>query len=80
MPNYCAGLAWHLFRVTVRKDDAVRCGNWEQLPLTPVQQKYAATDAYAALKLYEVCASCSLVHRRSAEPCIAGDACLDLKL
>ena len=78
--NCCAGLAWHLFRVTVRKDEAVRCGNWEQLPLTAAQQKYAATDAYAALKLYEVCAAFSQTHWPSAEPCIAGDACPDLKL
>ena len=58
----------------------MRCGNWEQLPLTPVQQKYAATDAYAALKLYEVCAPCLPVQWRSAEPFIAGDACPELKL
>ena len=58
----------------------MRCGNWEQLPLTAVQQKYAATDAYAALKLYEVCASCPSMCWRSAEPCVAGDACPDVKL
>ena len=58
----------------------MRCGNWEQRPLTPVQQKYAATDAYAALKLYEVCAPCLPTTGRSAEPCVAGDAYPDLTL
>lgn len=36
------------------KRSDIRCSNWEQCPLSAAQQAYAATDAYAALKLYQV--------------------------
>uniref|UniRef100_A0A8D2J917 DNA 3'-5' helicase n=1 Tax=Varanus komodoensis TaxID=61221 RepID=A0A8D2J917_VARKO len=36
----------HLFHKQLLKDKLVRCGNWEQFPLTEEQKLYAATDAY----------------------------------
>jgi len=38
--------------VPLEKERRVRCSNWEQLPLTASQQKYAATDAATHLSTY----------------------------
>jgi hypothetical protein len=39
----------------VAKPQSLRCGDWEA-PLTAEQQRYAATDAWASLRLHEVLA------------------------
>jgi ribonuclease D len=38
----------------VEKPPKQRISDWEQLPLSPDQRHYAATDAYASLRLYQV--------------------------
>ncbi|XP_044274806.1 Werner syndrome ATP-dependent helicase isoform X2 [Varanus komodoensis] len=43
----------HLFHKQLLKDKLVRCGNWEQFPLTEEQKLYAATDAYAGFLIYQ---------------------------
>ncbi|XP_062985107.1 bifunctional 3'-5' exonuclease/ATP-dependent helicase WRN [Elgaria multicarinata webbii] len=43
----------HLFHKQLLKDKLVRCGNWEQFPLTEEQKLYAATDAYASFLIYQ---------------------------
>lgn len=35
------------------KTKSIRCGNWERVPLSQAQLKYAALDAYASLRCYE---------------------------
>ena len=53
-----AGLASLLLRLRLEKSQAVRCSNWEaRPPLSGEQQAYAATDAWASLRVYEVCAA-----------------------
>ena len=54
-----AGLVQQLLHVTLDKTNAVRCSNWEARPLSDVQKMYAATDAFAALAVYQVC-GCSM--------------------
>lgn len=49
-----AGLCQELLHLTLDKTNDVRCSNWETLPLSVVQKAYAATDAYAALAVYQV--------------------------
>lgn len=52
-----AGLASLLLRLRLEKSQAVRCSNWEaRPPLSGEQQAYAATDAWASLRVYEVSA------------------------
>lgn len=54
---YClclAGLTEELLHLALDKRNDIRCSNWELCPLTAAQQAYAASDAYAALKLYQV--------------------------
>ncbi|XP_061491627.1 bifunctional 3'-5' exonuclease/ATP-dependent helicase WRN isoform X2 [Rhineura floridana] len=46
-------LVKHLFHKQLLKDKLVRCGDWEQFPLTEKQKLYAATDAYASLLIYQ---------------------------
>ncbi|XP_042305335.1 Werner syndrome ATP-dependent helicase isoform X2 [Sceloporus undulatus] len=46
-------LVKHLFHKQLLKDKLVRCGNWEQFPLTEEQKLYAATDAYAGFLIYK---------------------------
>ncbi|KAJ6653500.1 hypothetical protein lerEdw1_009172 [Lerista edwardsae] len=50
-------LVKHLFHKQLLKDKMVRCGNWEQFPLTEEQKLYAATDAYAGFLIYQNLAS-----------------------
>ncbi|GAQ88863.1 Werner syndrome-like exonuclease [Klebsormidium nitens] len=38
----------------VEKPPKQRISDWERLPLSPDQRQYAATDAYASLRLYQV--------------------------
>ncbi|XP_075785437.1 bifunctional 3'-5' exonuclease/ATP-dependent helicase WRN isoform X1 [Pelodiscus sinensis] len=47
------GLVKHLFSKQLLKDKNVRCGNWEEFPLSEEQKLYAATDAYAGLLIYQ---------------------------
>ncbi|CAM4547034.1 bifunctional 3'-5' exonuclease/ATP-dependent helicase WRN isoform X1 [Caretta caretta] len=47
------GLVKHLFSKQLLKDKCVRCGNWEEFPLSEEQKLYAATDAYAGLLIYQ---------------------------
>ena len=49
-----AGLVQVLLHVTLDKTNDIRCSNWEARPLSDVQKAYAATDAYAALAVYQV--------------------------
>uniref|UniRef100_A0A8C8S7K6 DNA 3'-5' helicase n=1 Tax=Pelusios castaneus TaxID=367368 RepID=A0A8C8S7K6_9SAUR len=44
------GLVKHLFSKQLLKDKSVRCGNWEEFPLSEEQKLYAATDAYVGIK------------------------------
>lgn len=50
----CADLAKKVLGKTLSKDPAVRLSNWEDLPLSAEQQHYAATDAYASLRICQV--------------------------
>lgn len=54
-----AGLTEELLERALDKRNDIRCSNWEQCPLTAAQQAYAATDAYAALKLFQVGCACT---------------------
>lgn len=49
-----AGLCQKLLHLTLDKTNDVRCSNWETRPLSAVQKAYAATDAFAALAVYQV--------------------------
>ncbi len=49
------GLCAELLHATLGKDARVRCSNWEQVPLDTHQRRYAAADACASLRCYEVC-------------------------
>lgn len=57
-----AGLCQVLLHLKLDKTNAVRCSNWETRPLSAVQKAYAATDAYAALALYQVCDIHAIMH------------------
>ncbi|XP_046332125.2 Werner syndrome ATP-dependent helicase homolog [Haliotis rufescens] len=46
------GLCRNVLRMRMNKDESVRCGKWDDFPLTDEQKLYAATDAYACLKIY----------------------------
>ncbi|XP_060092952.1 bifunctional 3'-5' exonuclease/ATP-dependent helicase WRN isoform X3 [Heteronotia binoei] len=46
-------LVKHLFHKQLLKDNLIRCGNWEQFPLTEEQRLYAATDAYAGFLIFQ---------------------------
>lgn len=48
-----ASLTERLLRRRLRKTQSLRCGDWEQVPLTAEQLEYAATDAWASLAVYE---------------------------
>ena len=50
-----------LLHLTLDKGADIRCSNWETCPLSPEQKAYAATDAYAAVKLYQVCWSLAIL-------------------
>lgn len=45
LAEHCA----RLLHRSVAKPQSLRCSNWEVLPLTSEQQRYAALDAYASL-------------------------------
>lgn len=61
MQACAAGLCQELLHLTLDKTNSVRCSNWETRPLSAVQKAYAATDAYAALAVYQVCGE-SFIH------------------
>ncbi|RXM97957.1 Werner syndrome ATP-dependent helicase-like, partial [Acipenser ruthenus] len=42
-----------LFKKQLLKEKSVRCSNWADFTLTEDQMKYAATDAYAGLLIYQ---------------------------
>lgn len=50
-----------LLQLTLYKGTDIRCSNWETCPLSFEQKAYAATDAYAAVKLYQVCRSMAIL-------------------
>ena len=50
-----------LLQLTLYKGTDIRCSNWETCPLSPEQKAYAATDAYAAVVLYQVCWSMAIL-------------------
>ncbi len=50
-----------LLQLTLDKGTDIRCSNWETCPLSSEQKAYAATDAYAAVKLYQVCWSLAML-------------------
>ncbi|XP_017770489.1 PREDICTED: Werner Syndrome-like exonuclease [Nicrophorus vespilloides] len=45
-------LVEHFLELRLDKNKAVRNSKWHIIPLTDVQQKYAAIDSYVSLKLY----------------------------
>ncbi|XP_033871586.3 bifunctional 3'-5' exonuclease/ATP-dependent helicase WRN isoform X1 [Acipenser ruthenus] len=47
------GLVKQLFKKQLLKEKSVRCSNWANFTLTEDQMKYAATDAYAGLLIYQ---------------------------
>lgn len=47
------GLVKHLLKKQLFKDKLVRCSHWDDFGLTEDQKKYAATDAYAGLLIYQ---------------------------
>ena len=49
-----AGLSECLLGRRLAKSQSLRCSNWEARPLCTEQQQYAALDAVASLRLYEV--------------------------
>ena len=48
-----AGLATNQLGYRLRKNYDVRCGDWEEYPLSDAQLEYAALDAYASLLVYQ---------------------------
>ncbi|XP_062870374.1 bifunctional 3'-5' exonuclease/ATP-dependent helicase WRN isoform X2 [Trichomycterus rosablanca] len=46
-------LVKHLFKKQLCKDNDVRCSFWDNFRLTEEQNRYAATDAYAGLIIYQ---------------------------
>ncbi|XP_016115176.1 Werner syndrome ATP-dependent helicase homolog [Sinocyclocheilus grahami] len=47
------GLVKHLLKKQLFKDKLVRCSHWDDFGLTEDQKRYAATDAYAGLLIYQ---------------------------
>lgn len=52
-----AGLCAQVLDLDLAKPDALRKGTWEKRPLDLDQLFYAAADAYAGLRLWQVCVS-----------------------
>ena len=52
---HAAGLTQDLLHLSLDKGSDIRCSNWEVCPLSAQQKAYAANDAYAAIKVYQVC-------------------------
>ena len=53
-PVRTTGLSECLLGRRLAKSHLLRCSNWEARPLCMEQQQYAALDAVASLRLYEV--------------------------
>ncbi|KAL4452065.1 hypothetical protein ABPG75_007727 [Micractinium tetrahymenae] len=50
-----AALVSHLMRLRLEKSQGLRCSNWEvRPPLSSEQMHYAATDAWASLRCFEI--------------------------
>lgn len=49
-----ADLCAEVLELELRKPHDLRRGNWEKRPLSVDQLSYAATDAYAGLRLWQV--------------------------
>lgn len=49
-----ADLTDEMLGLQLRKPDGLRRGNWEKRPLSVDQLEYAAADAYAGLRLWQV--------------------------
>ncbi|XP_065127721.2 bifunctional 3'-5' exonuclease/ATP-dependent helicase WRN isoform X1 [Paramisgurnus dabryanus] len=69
------GLVKHMLKKQLFKDKVVRCSKWDDLSLTEEQKKYAATDAYAGLLIYQKLQVIMESERR--EP--SGSSAVDLK-
>ena len=52
---HAAGLTQQLLHLNLDKGSDIRCSNWEVCPLSAQQKAYAANDAYAAVKVHQVC-------------------------
>ncbi len=48
------GLCRNVLRMRMNKDSSIRCGQWDDFPLDDQQRLYAATDAYACIKIYNI--------------------------
>ncbi|RUS81807.1 hypothetical protein EGW08_010444 [Elysia chlorotica] len=51
------GLCRNVLRKRLDKDRDLRCGNWDDYPLSKDQKMYASNDAFASLELYTCLAS-----------------------
>eukprot|EP01026_Neomeris_dumetosa_P082188 TRINITY_DN935_c0_g1_i8.p1 TRINITY_DN935_c0_g1~~TRINITY_DN935_c0_g1_i8.p1 ORF type:complete len:519 (-),score=83.67 TRINITY_DN935_c0_g1_i8:152-1645(-) len=60
-------LVSELLQKEIVKDKQLRTGNWERAVLNVEQQKYAATDAYASLLVYDSLLKCKLVKKEVKE-------------
>ncbi len=58
------GLAGHLLQVRISKGE--RCSNWSNKELSPKQIRYAATDAWASLAIYQAMREQGFVVRDNA--------------
>ncbi|XP_061162324.1 bifunctional 3'-5' exonuclease/ATP-dependent helicase WRN-like isoform X2 [Saccostrea echinata] len=47
------GLVRHLFGEKINKNPSLRKSDWSEFPLSDLQQRYAATDAYVSYLIYE---------------------------
>ncbi len=59
-----SGLRWSLqalvaavLRADLPKEEEVRCGSWDAVPLPAAMRRYAALDAFASWRLHEVLAA-----------------------
>ncbi len=68
-----------LLQLTLDKGTDIRCSNWETCPLSFEQKAYAATDAYAAVKLYQVCWRMAMLCVIATETLLSGFLALDLR-
>ena len=53
MLRWRAGLTERVLNARLFKNKTIRCGNWENFPLSDAQLNYAALDAFASLRIYE---------------------------
>ncbi|XP_041354913.1 Werner syndrome ATP-dependent helicase homolog [Gigantopelta aegis] len=54
------GLCRHVLKMRIDKNEDIRCGRWDDCPLSEQQQMYAAVDAHACLKIFNSLSSATL--------------------